>query len=258
MQKTINLNADMGESYGAYTLGKDATMLDIVTSANIACGYHAGDPSVMLETVRLATAKGVSIGAHPAYPDLQGFGRRPLQMAHDDITAMVMYQIGALMGIAASLNVAVSHVKPHGALNNMACKDAGIAQAIARAVHAISPRLILLAPTGSQLYHAGITKNLHTAGEIFADRAYDDEGNLVPRSQPGAVIHDPAQCAAHVLALLDQGLPGQDAGANATSSIHSVCVHGDTEDAVRISQRVRDVLVAHGYAIQPLPQVLSL
>ncbi|MBL4667004.1 MAG: 5-oxoprolinase subunit PxpA [Sneathiella sp.] len=257
MNKQINLNADMGESFGAYSLGNDAAMLGVVGSANIACGYHAGDPIVMSETTRLAAEKGVSIGAHPSFPDLQGFGRRKMSLPLDELEAMVVYQIGAMMSIATSRGTAVTHVKPHGALNNMACEDEGMALAIARAVKSVSPSLILLAPACSKLFHAGVELELTTAGEIFADRTYDENGNLTPRSAPGAVIHDPEQSADQVLSFIEAGKIITPSGAGIETPIHSICVHGDSANALAIAKRVKERLQKAGYNLVGIPNLFE-
>lgn len=256
MNKLINLNADMGESFGAYSIGNDAAMLDVVRSANIACGYHAGDPLVMSKTVELATKRGVSIGAHPSFPDLQGFGRRKMTIALSELEAMIVYQIGALMGIAQSQLATVSHVKPHGALNNMACEDMDMARTIARAIKSISDSLILLAPAGSCLFRAGEEFGLPTAGEVFADRTYDENGNLTPRSEPGAVIHDPEQSADQILSFLEAGKILTPSGKGIETSLHSICVHGDTDNALLIAVRVKERLNEAGYRLVALPETL--
>ncbi len=257
MTNKINLNADMGESYGSYTMGNDAALLNLVGSANIACGFHAGDPTIMRETVRLARQSGVGIGAHPSFPDLNGFGRRAMAMDLPEIEGLVIYQVGALTGVASAEGMTVTHVKPHGALNNLACENMSIASAIARAVKAVSESLILLAPTGSCLYQAGLELELPTASEIFADRAYDESGNLVPRSQPGAVIHDPEKCIDNVLRLLGQGVSGDQETEDDHFQVHSVCVHGDTLNALQIAHRVRKSLQDQGFEFAGLPEVLN-
>lgn len=256
MQKRVNLNADMGESFGAYTLGNDAAMLSIVGSANIACGYHAGDPVVMRDTLALAKQHGVSVGAHPSFPDLQGFGRRPMTIPLPELEVMVIYQVGALQAMAAVQQTSVTHVKPHGTLNTMACKDREMADAIARAIYAISPDLILLAPAASALYDAGIAMGLPTASEVFADRTYTEEGHLTPRSLPGAVMHDPQQCADQILAFLEAGQIITPDGVGIDAPIHSICVHGDTANALAIADTVKQRLEASGYQLSGLPQVL--
>ncbi|MEO8278851.1 MAG: 5-oxoprolinase subunit PxpA, partial [Ideonella sp.] len=189
MPRLINLNADLGESFGAWTMGEDAALLGVVRSANIACGFHAGDPLVMRQTVRTALAAEVGLGAHPAYPDLQGFGRRPMKMTPAELEAAVIYQIGALAGMAAAEGGRLTHVKPHGALSNQACVDGALADSVARAVRAFDRTLILLAPALSELLTAGERAGLPVASEIFADRAYAEDATLAPRAQPGAVLH---------------------------------------------------------------------
>ncbi len=253
MNKTINLNADLGESFGAWKMGEDQALLQVVRSANIACGFHAGDPLVMRDTVRAALAAGVSLGAHPAYPDLQGFGRRPMKLAPAEVEAMIIYQVGALMGIAASEGGRVTHVKPHGALNNQACENAALADAVARAVKSVDPELILLAPVLSELYAAGERAGLRVAGEIFADRAYTDAGMLVPRGQPGAVIHDHDELVAHVLRMLDCGGVVAQSGKCLPAPMDSICVHGDTLGAVESAGRLRTALEAKGWVVDTLP-----
>ncbi|WP_313950375.1 5-oxoprolinase subunit PxpA [Accumulibacter sp.] len=250
--KTINLNADLGESFGPWSMGDDAAMLDIVGSANIACGFHAGDPMVMGATLRAAKARGVSVGAHPGYADLQGFGRRPQSLSAAEVEALVIYQVGALQGLAASEGMTVSHVKPHGALNNQACAERPLADAIARAVKALDPTLILLAPARSQLALAGREAGLRVVDEIFADRRYQDDGQLVPRSQPGAVIHDPEQALAHIRAMLDAGALVSAGGHQIPVQAGSICIHGDSPSAVALARHLRDGLINAGYALAPL------
>jgi UPF0271 protein len=198
----INLNADLGEGYGPWTMGDDAAMLGVVSSANIACGGHAGDPDVMRTTLALARERGVSVGAHPSYPDLRGFGRRPMALSTQELENQLAAQIGALSAIAALESVRVTHVKPHGALNNQACVDRTLADTVCRAMRAIDPGLILLAPAASALVAAGRAAGLIVVEEIFADRAYLPDGQLVPRSRPDAMIHGAAACLAHVKAML--------------------------------------------------------
>lgn len=253
----INLNADLGESFGAWTMGEDQALLQLVGSANIACGFHAGDPMVMRNTVRTALAAGVGLGAHPAYPDLQGFGRRPMRMAPAELEAALIYQIGALAGMAAAEGGRLTHVKPHGALNNQACEDATLADSVARAVRAIDRDLILLAPALSELVGAGERAGLAVAAEIFADRTYTDRGTLVPRNQPGAVIHDPTQLVAHVLRMLEAGGIVAQSGRRLPTAMHSICVHGDTTGAVNNARQLRTVLQQAGWKFCGLPEVLA-
>jgi UPF0271 protein len=253
----INLNADLGESFGAWRMGDDRALLGVVGSANVACGFHAGDPLVMTETVRLAREAGVSIGAHPAFPDLQGFGRRAMQLSARELAAVVTYQVGALIGVAQAQGLRVTHVKPHGAMNNLACEDAAMAATIADAVKALDTRLILLAPALSQLAVAGRAAGLRVADEIFADRAYTDEGNLVPRSQPGAVLHDAQECLAHVLGMIERGGIVSASGKLLPCNVHSVCVHGDNAHAVATAAAVREGLVAAGHRLKTLPDLFD-
>lgn len=252
----INLNADLGESFGAWTMGEDEALLNVVCSANIACGFHAGDPLVMRTTVRTALAAKVGLGAHPAYPDLQGFGRRPMKMAPAELEATLIYQIGALAGMAAAEGGRLTHVKPHGALNNQACEDAAIADTVARAVRAIDRDLILLAPALSELLTAGERAGLPVAAEIFADRAYTDTATLVPRSQPGAVIHGNDAVVAHVKRMLEAGGIVSQSGKLLPTPMHSICVHGDTPGAVDNACRLRRDLEAAGWTLATLPEVL--
>lgn len=249
----INLNADLGESFGQWTMGDDEAMLQVVASASIACGFHAGDPLVMRSTLRAAIAAGVSLGAHPSYPDLQGFGRRPMAMSASEVEAMLLYQIGALAALALAEGGRLSHVKPHGALNNQACEDAMLAEAICRAVRAFDRELILLAPVCSELHRAGERAGLQVAGEAFADRAYTDRGTLLPRKQPGAVLHAADEIVAHVLRMLDAGGLVSVAGERIAAVIDSICVHGDTPGAARAAHALRSVLEAAGYEICSLP-----
>ena len=249
----INLNADLGESFGAWSMGRDGEMLQLVTSANVACGFHAGDPLVMRHTVATALRHGVSIGAHPSFPDLQGFGRRRIDMAPAELEAMVVYQIGALQGIAAAEQHRVTHVKPHGALNNLACEDIELARCIARAVRAAGPQLILLAPALSALVRAGREAGLAVVEEIFADRQYTDEGNLVPRSHPQAMVHGAEASVRHVMAMLDGAALVSIHGKRLPCAAGSICVHGDNAEAVATAQALRTALLAADYALLPLP-----
>ena len=251
----INLNADLGEGLGPWRMGDDAAMLDIVTSANIACGGHAGDPNVMRETVRLAKESGVSIGAHPSYPDLQGFGRRAMALAPAELESQMAFQIGALAGIAALEAAQVTHVKPHGALNNLACVDRAVADTICRAVRTVDQTLILLAPAASQLVVAGNAAGLRVVEEIFADRAYLPDGQLVPRARPDAMIHGAAASLTHVLAMLEAGALIAVDGTRIATSIGSICVHGDNPDAVSVARHLREQLGARGYRILSLPEI---
>lgn len=250
----INLNADLGESFGAWRMGDDAALLQVIGSANIACGFHAGDPVVMRETVRLAVANGVSLGAHPAFPDLQGFGRRVMQLSPQELEATILYQVGALQAMAAAEGSRVSHVKPHGALNNMACADEAMATTVARAVKALDRELILLAPAHSALERAGEAAGLRVAREVFADRSYQPDGQLTPRSQPGAVLHGAQDCVQHVLRMLEAGGIVTADGQRLPTRIDSICVHGDGPGAVEAARAIRDALEAAGHRLVTLPE----
>lgn len=251
----INLNADLGEGFGAWTMGDDDAMLDLVDSANIACGFHAGDPLTMRRTVRRALDRGVSLGAHPSYPDLQGFGRRRMDFSPAELEALLLYQVGALQAVAAAEGGRVSHVKPHGALNNLACADAATADALARALRALDPALILLAPAHSELARAGQRAGLRVALEVFADRAYQDDGQLVPRSRPDAMVHGAAAALAHVRRMLDEGALVSVSGKRLPTAIDSICVHGDGADAVATAAALRAGLLAAGHTLRPLDQL---
>ncbi len=253
----INLNADLGESFGAWTMGRDSDLLQLVNSANVACGFHAGDPLVMRQTVATARWHGVSIGAHPSFPDLQGFGRRRMDMKPAELEAAVVYQIGALQAIAAAEGHGVTHVKVHGALSNLASEDIELARCVARAVRAVSPELILLAPALSELVHAGRGCGLQVVEEIFADRNYTDEGDLVPRSHPQAMVHGPAASVRHVLAMLEGAALVSIHGKRLPCKAGSICVHGDNAEAVATAQAVRGALLTAGYELVGLPDLLT-
>lgn len=248
----INLNADMGESFGAYTMGADDVLLDSVKSANIACGFHAGDPVVMQATVKNALAKSVSLGAHPGFPDLQGFGRRPMQMSGDELYALITYQVGALMGVAQSNGGRVTHVKPHGALNNMACEDADMSDAICKAVKDMDKDLIFLAPALSELSAAAKRAGLCVAEEIFADRAYSNTGSLVNRKVKGSVIHDPETCLNRVVEMIEKGGLVTLEGDLLPCDIHSICVHGDTPAACETAAFILQGLERNGLEVLSL------
>ncbi|MGB0682164.1 MAG: LamB/YcsF family protein [Magnetovibrionaceae bacterium] len=256
-EKCINLNADLGESFGAYSIGDDEAMLDIVSTANVGCGFHGGDHLVMRRTVQLAAEKGVSIGAHPSFPDRQGFGRRRMDLDHEEIEALILYQTGALMAVAKAAGTEVTHVKPHGALNTMAAKDIRLSLAIAQAMKALDPHLILLAPATSAMVEAGDQMGLRVAGEIFADRTYGEDGHLTPRSEPNAFIHDAAESVRQIMTFLKAGGIVTPSGKVLPASLHSVCVHGDGPKAVTFAGQVRKRLVEDGWQVPPLPAALA-
>ena len=248
----INLNADLGESFGAWKMGDDSALLQIVKSANVACGFHAGDPTIMQETVRLAMTHDVSIGAHPSYPDLQGFGRRVMQMSAKDLEATLLYQIGALQAIATAEGGRVSHVKPHGALHNVACADHAVASTVVRALRKLDPTMILLAPAYSILAKAAEDVGQPVRYEVFADRIYLDDGQLMPRSREGAVIHDSQACVEHVLRMINAKAIVTATGLHLPCRIDSICVHGDGPEAVTTAKAIRVALEAANYTLEPL------
>ena len=254
-EKLINLNADLGESFGPWVMGDDDAMLDVVGAANLACGFHAGDPDVMRKTVGACVARGVEIGAHPGYHDLQGFGRRALKLSTAELENLVAYQVGALAAVAALEGGRVTHVKPHGALSNQACADAVIARSIVRAVRAVDPSLVLLAPCASALLAEGRDGGLKTVEEAFADRAYQDDGQLAPRGTPGAMVHGAERCAAHVRSMLDSGGLIALSGKHIPSRIGSICVHGDGAEAVAVARHLRAELQAAGWRIVGLTRL---
>lgn len=254
----IDLNSDLGESFGVYSLGDDAAMLKLISSANVACGFHAGDPLVMAATIEDAVRNGVGIGAHPGFLDLWGFGRRPIHGERpSDIEKHVIYQIGALQALAAAAGQRLQHVKAHGALANMANEDPALAEAICRAVRAVDPDLIVLVMPGLEMERAGEAAGLALAREIYADRAYAETFNLVSRKAPGAVIHDAEAAADRVLRMVQEKAVFTVGGARRPVRIDSVCVHGDTPDAVAMARAVRDRLVGAGLTIAPLARVIA-
>jgi UPF0271 protein len=246
----VDLNSDVGESFGAYTIGTDPLLLPHVTSANVACGFHAGDPGVMRATVALARQHGVAVGAHPGFPDLAGFGRREMQATPQEVEDFVVYQIGALAAVASVQGVRLQHVKPHGALFNMAVRDAELAGAIARATAAVDRSLILFGLPGSELIRAGERAGLRTASEVFADRAYEPDGTLVSRRKPGAVIHDPDAVVARVVRMaVDRTVEAVD-GSTVRLTLHTICVHGDTPGAADLACRIRGALESAGVQVK--------
>jgi UPF0271 protein len=248
----IDINSDVGESFGAYQIGADADLVPFVTSVNVACGYHAGDPGVMRATVRLARAAGAAVGAHPGFPDLAGFGRRELRATPREDEDMVVYQIGALAAMARAEGVALAHVKAHGALYNMAARDRTLADAIAAAVRAVDPSLILFGLPGSELLRAGEAAGLAVAAEGFADRAYAPDGSLAPRSTPGSVLHDPDVVVRRAVMMIQHGRVTAVDGSPLTVRVDTLCVHGDTPGAPDLVRRLRRGLEEQGIAVAPL------
>ncbi|MGP9810735.1 LamB/YcsF family protein [Rhodopseudomonas sp. NSM] len=248
----IDLNCDLGEGFGAWSMGDDAAMMRIATSVNVACGFHAGDPDIMHKTVAMAKTHGVAIGAHPGFRDLHGFGRRPVPgITAAEIENLVAYQIGALQAVASLAGHKVTHVKAHGALSNVACEDDMTARAIAAAIKAVDPKLIFVVLANSKLVDAGEVAGLAMAHEVFADRAYEDDGNLVSRRKPGAVLHDPAVIAERVLRMAQDGAVVSVTGKVIKMRTDTVCIHGDTTGAVEIARGVRTALEDNGITVAP-------
>jgi UPF0271 protein len=252
MNRTIDLNCDMGESFGAWTLGQDEALLEHVTSANIACGCHAGDPATMARTVRAALAKGVGLGAHPGLPDLQGFGRRTMAITADEAYGLVLYQVGALAAFAKAAGGGLRHVKAHGALYNMAAKDDRLADAIARAVRDFDPALVLVGLAGSRLVQAGAALGLRCASEVFADRTYEPDGSLTPRSRPDALIEDEETAIARVVRMVRDGVVRCRTGLDVPVQAETVCIHGDQPRALVFARRLREALDAAGVPVRGL------
>ena len=248
----IDLNSDLGESFGPWPMGDDAALMASISSANVACGFHAGDPGAMRATVALAKAGGVAVGAHPGFPDLAGFGRREMKASPQEVEDFVVYQVAALAGIAATQGVRLRHVKAHGALYNMACRDRALAGAIARAVAAIDKGLILFGLPNSELINAGREAGLAVAAEVFADRAYEADGSLASRQKAGSVIHDQAAVVARAITMVrDRRVVALD-GSMVALEADTICLHGDTEGAAGLARAVRAGLEGAGVQVHSL------
>ena len=252
----IDLNCDLGESFGAYKLGLDDQVLPYISSANVACGFHASDPVVMDKTVALAKDAGVAVGAHPGYPDLQGFGRRNMTIPPREVKAMVMYQIGALQAFCTARGLKLQHVKPHGALYNMAGKDEALAMAVCEAIQAVDDSLILLGLSGSKMLEAAAKIGLRSAREVFADRASEEDGSLVARTKPGAMITDEDEAVARVIRMIREGRVTAVTGKDIPIRADSVCVHGDSPKALAFVQKIRAALTAEQIQIVPLRDIV--
>ncbi len=246
---TVDLNSDLGEGFGAYRCGDDDAMLSIVTSANVACGFHAGDPEIMARTFRLAKERGVAIGAHPGFPDLWGFGRRKMLFTAGEIERIVAYQIGAALALAAYAGHRITYVKPHGALSNVSEVDRNVSDAIARAMRTIDSSLTFLCIAGSEQVKAAEALGLAAVCEIYADRGYTEQGHLIPRGQPGALIKDSDKAADRVLAMVESGAVITIDGTHLKTPIGSICTHGDSPQAVDMARRLRIRLEAAGVKI---------
>ncbi len=250
----VDLNSDLGESFGNYTLGMDEEILQYVSSANVACGWHAGDPLVMEKTVALAKRCGTAVGAHPGFPDLMGFGRRNMVITPDEAKAYVRYQLGALYAFAESQGVRIQHVKPHGALYNMAAVDEKLARAMCEAVYEFDPEIIFMGLAGSKMIEMAEAVGLRAASEVFADRAYNDDGTLVSRKLPGAVIKDKDLAIRRVVRMVKEGKVESVNGTDIAIRADSICVHGDNPKALEFVKNIRETLIAEGVEIKNLSE----
>ncbi len=253
----VDLNCDMGESFGNYTCGMDGDVVPHISSANVACGFHASDPLVMEKTVALCKKQGVRVGAHPGFPDLVGFGRRNLQVSAAELKAMVIYQVGALKAFCDAAGVPLQHVKPHGAMYNMAGKDEVMARAICEGVKAVDPNLILLGLSGSKLVSAAEAAGLKAAKEVFADRAYEEDGSLVARSKAGAMITDEEEAIARVISMVKDHKIKTITGKEIEITADSVCLHGDSPKAVLFAEKISAALKVAGVTVAPMAEVVG-
>ena len=253
----VDLNADLGESFGAYTIGMDSEVLRYITSANVACGFHAGDPVVMKKTLALAKERNTAVGAHPGFPDLQGFGRRNMVISPDEAYAYMVYQVGALAAFAKAAGMSLQHVKPHGAFYNMAAKDAALAEAICQGVKDVDSNLILLGLAGSEHIRAAEKVGLKAASEVFADRGYMEDGTLVPRKMEGAVIHDRAFAIERTVRMVKEGVVETLSGKLIPIKADSICVHGDNPDAIGFVRDIREALEQGGVTVTNIADVVG-
>lgn len=247
--KKIDLNCDMGESYGAWMMGADAEVMPFITSANIACGFHAGDPATIRNTVRLAVERGVAVGAHPSLPDLMGFGRRAMRISPQEMYDLIIYQAGAVEAFARVAGTKLHHVKCHGALYNMAANDEALSEAMARAVKDLGSGVMLYVLSRSKSFQIGQKAGLPVVGEVFADRGYSDDGSLAPRDQPGGLIEDAAASVKQVLAMIEQGYVTSLSGKRVPVAADTLCLHGDQPGAVVFAQTLRKVFSEKGIAV---------
>jgi len=248
----IDFNCDMGEGFGAWRMGDDIALLDHVTSANVACGFHAGDPATIRRTVKAAVEKGVAIGAHPSLPDLQGFGRRPMHVSPEEIYDIIVYQVGAVDAFARACGGRLSHVKAHGALYNMAAKDRALADAVAAAVRDVDRSLVLFGLSGSELIAAAQAAGVTSAAEVFADRSYQDDGSLTPRGRPGAMIEDVDASIEQVRRMVLEGLVRAQSGKDVAVRADTLCIHGDQPGALEFARRIRAALEQHGAEVRAI------
>jgi len=248
----IDFNCDMGEGFGAWRMGDDIALLDHITSANVACGFHAGDPATIRRTVKAAVEKGVAIGAHPSLPDLQGFGRRPMHVSPEEIYDIIVYQVGAVDAFARACGGRLSHVKAHGALYNMAAKDRALADAVAAAVRDVDRSLVLFGLSGSELIAAAQAAGVTSAAEVFADRSYQDDGSLTPRGRPGAMIEDVDASIEQVRRMVLEGLVRAQSGKDVAVRADTLCIHGDQPGALEFARRIRAALEQHGAEVRAI------
>ena len=250
MTKKIDLNSDLGEGFGKYKAVNDEKIMESITSANIACGYHAGDPLIMEKSVKLAIKHGVAIGAHPGFPDLMGFGRRKIEVSVEEVRDYVIYQVGALMAFVHALGGNMQHVKPHGALYNMACQDYKIAYAVAKAVYDVDKELILVGLSNSQILKAGRDVGLKVASEVFADRAYTQDGSLLSRNMKGAVLDNIDQILSRSLEMVEKGTITTINGSKIKIEADTICVHSDTPKSVEITRKLKENFILHGVKVE--------
>jgi 5-oxoprolinase (ATP-hydrolysing) subunit A len=253
----IDLNSDLGESFGAYTIGNDSAVLPLITSSNIACGFHASDPVVMEKTVAAAVKAGAAPGAHPGFPDLMGFGRREMSITPAEAKSYIVYQVGALSAFVKAAGGKLQHVKPHGAFYNMAAKDYDLAKGICEGIVAVDKSLILLALSGSQMLRAASDCGLRTACEVFADRAYEEDGTLVSRKKPGAMITDEDEAVCRVVRMIEEGKVTSISGKDIPVHADSVCVHGDNEKALIFIQKLRGAFSSAGIRMCSLAEIVG-
>ena len=254
---TVDLNSDLGESFGRYTIGNDDKIIPLISSANVACGYHAADPVVMGKTIAMAKEAGIRVGAHPGFPDLMGFGRRNMNVTPAEAKAYVLYQLGALDAFCRVNGVKMQHVKPHGALYNMAAKDYALSTAICEAIKEFDSNLIVLALSGGQLAKAAQDMELRTAMEVFADRGYEEDGTLVNRRKEGALIKDEDEAIARVIRMVKEGVVTAVTGKDIPIQTDSVCVHGDGEKALLFVEKIRKALTENDIKIRPLAEIVK-
>ena len=258
LKQKIDINCDLGESYGYFKIGQDSRIMPHVTSVNVACGFHAGDPATMAQTVKLAKKNGVAVGAHPGYPDIIGFGRREMKLSSEEAKSYIMYQIGALQAFTTAAGVALQHVKPHGALYNMATKDSGLSEMIAEAVQCVNSNLILFGPPNSMIANVASEMGLRVAFEVFADRAYNSDGSLVSRSLPDSVIEDPKLVVGRARKIIEHGTVSAVNGEIVhLGKVHTICVHGDTSNAVEMARTLKSKLLAAKIDVKPVGSFLE-